>query len=445
MQKTSMLKAGAADVDISPRYPVFLAGYPHVERMSEGINDPLLASALFLDNGLQRIVMISLDLLFIDIDFARKLRRETAQTLGIAEANVFISCAHTHSGPLTADVLAFRADPVVPTADQAYMDFIFKKIQEAALAAKNNATTAEICYDSVNIDAVGCNRHDPAFARDPEAGMLVLRDLAREKIFAVAVIYSMHPTVLHEDSRLVSGDFPAFTRMYLQRKLGEDIVVAYHMGPAGNQSPRHHVRAQSIAEARRLGEILGEAVFNKLSELEPGSFRKLVELAAKLQHLELTPKTVGSVDEAGKKLAAARQMYQALAAVNASHGALRTAECAVFGAEEKLFLAQCAADGRLEKYLRQYMPCDIQCLRIGDLCLAGLPGELFVEYALELKKDNAVKTFVISLVNGHLQGYIVTAQAAESNCYEAANSIFSPAAGKQLIAAAQKLTRELFA
>jgi len=38
------LLAGAAQVDISPKDSQFLFGYPHVERYSTGINDPLLSS-----------------------------------------------------------------------------------------------------------------------------------------------------------------------------------------------------------------------------------------------------------------------------------------------------------------------------------------------------------------------------------------------------------------
>ncbi len=45
------LQAGVAARDISPQSPLFLVGYPHVERFSQGIHDPLLATALFLGDG----------------------------------------------------------------------------------------------------------------------------------------------------------------------------------------------------------------------------------------------------------------------------------------------------------------------------------------------------------------------------------------------------------
>ncbi len=60
------------------------------------------------------------------------------------------------------------------------------------------------------------------------------------------------------------------------------------------------------------------------------------------------------------------------------------------------------------------------------------PGEIFVEHALAVKA-RFDDTFVISLANGELQGYIVTEDAAREGGYEAANSIFGPQSGKILV------------
>ena len=71
----------------------------------------------------------------------------------------------------------------------------------------------------------------------------------------------------------------------------------------------------------------------------------------------------------------------------------------------------------------------------------GLPGELFVEYGLEIKRrapDGRV--FVISLANGELQGYIVTPGASG---YESGLSLFAPEAGRLLVDAAVGLVRQV--
>ena len=54
----SMLKAGAAQVDISPKDSQFLFGYPHVKRYSTGIHDKLWSSALYLSDGDEQVLLI---------------------------------------------------------------------------------------------------------------------------------------------------------------------------------------------------------------------------------------------------------------------------------------------------------------------------------------------------------------------------------------------------
>ena len=74
----------------------------------------------------------------------------------------------------------------------------------------------------------------------------------------------------------------------------------------------------------------------------------------------------------------------------------------------------------------------MQALQVGQWWFVGWPGEIFVEHALAVKA--AVKdTFVISLANGELQGYVVTEDAAREGGYEASNAIFAPAAGRKLV------------
>ena len=431
-----MLKAGAAQKDITPDNHVFLAGYPHVARISEGIHDPLLATAVYLENFGHTALIISLDLLVVGIDTARELRRKIAVALNISESAVFASCTHTHSGPLTADILAFKHDPVVPEVNWQYVESVIEKAVSAALAAKQSSVNAEMAWTSACVDGVGCNRHSPESARDPEVGILAIRGIESGRMLSLSLIYSMHPTVLHEDSKLISGDFPAFTRQALQDMFGSGLIVTYHMGPAGNQSPRYHVKSQTFSEAERLGRRLGQFIIDGIKLIEQERYESNPVICGLLKTIEPVPVKISSEKDAEILLEKAREEYTRLKINNSGHGPVRTAECAVFGAEETSFLAQCRNDGRLEKYLKKYENCDVQTLRIGDTCLIGLPGELFVEYSLEIKRRAGIRSFVVSLVNGDLQGYIVTPEASAKGGYEAANALFAPETGQRMINAA---------
>ena len=75
---------------------------------------------------------------------------------------------------------------------------------------------------------------------------------------------------------------------------------------------------------------------------------------------------------------------------------------------------------------------EIQVFTIGPWKVIGWPGEIFVEYSLQIKK-RIPNTFVISLANGELQGYLVTKEAFHEGGYEASNTLFDPQSGELLV------------
>ena len=435
------LRAGAAVRSITPPRAAPLFGYPHVERVSTGVHDPLLATALFLEDGLRRALLIALDLLFLDPPTARSIRRAVAAETSVPEECVFASCTHTHSGPVTCRMLCWQDDPAAPAPDPSYLDFVEEQVARAAGEAARQARPAELAWTTAAARGVGGNRLSPDGVTDPEVGVLVVRERGSRALVAVDLIYGMHPTVLHEDSTLVSSDFPHYTRRHLQERLGEALPVVYHTAPCGDQSPRHFVRDQTFHEAERLGRKLGAVALKAVANLSNDDFTPNVTLSGKLHEVHLPRRALPSLAEAEKRLAGARARYERLQVKRAEPAVVRTAQCAVFGAEAALALARAHQRGDVDRALAAYRPIQVHTLRIGDASLAGLPGELFVEYALDIKRRAPARTFPVSLVGGELQGYIVTPEAAGDG-YEAANALFAPASGAVMVDAVLSLLRE---
>ncbi len=433
--KSVMMKAGTAQVDVSPREPVFLWGYPHVERISTGIHDPLYATAMCLDDGQDRIIAVSVDVLYVDIPLVTECRRRIEDETGMPGANILISATHTHSGPVTCDILAMSGDPVLPSADPSYLAQLADGIVDAGCRAVEHLVPAEVAVTTATVDGVGCNRLSPDAVRDPDVGIVVTRRVSDRSIMAVQMLYSMHPTVLHEDSTLVSSDFPAYTRLCIQEAF-RDAAVIYHNGPCGNQSPRYHVKGQTFDEAERLGRRLGDFVVGAVRSLSDADFADDVAASAEYTHVQLLPRAFPPLEEAERGLHEARGEYERLKREKAGHGPVRTAECTVFGAEEVVTMARAQADGRLAPVQEAYACAEVQVLRIGDTCLVGLPGECFVEYALRIKERASTRAFVVSMANGHLQGYITT---PEARGYEANLSMFRPESGSVMVDAALEL------
>lgn len=434
------IRAGAAVVDISPQRSTHLFGYPHVPRMSTGIHDPLLSSVLYLSDGETELLIVANDIIFVPKDLGQRARNRIASATGVPENHIVLTATHTHSGPSTVAYVSNEADPTVPPLDTGYLTLFEDGMVEAACAAHANAKEVELGLAIADGSCVGGNRRDPSGPRDAEVPVLVARSLEGENIAAMLVC-AMHPTVLHEDSKLVSADFPGACRDYLQKNtLSEFCVVLHHTGAAGNQSPRHAVEANTFAESDRLGQALGESVAKAVETIE---YHSDITLAAATAEVTLPVRDVPSEDESTAALERARDRFESLKAANAPRAEVRTAECDVFGAEESVTLARAAASGRLEQAANACMPAEIQAIRIGPWKFVAWPGEHFVEFALAVK-ESSPDTYVITLANGELQGYLVTEEAVRENAYEATNALFkSPESGERIVEATKRLMSEL--
>lgn len=437
------LKAGHASRDISPRQPMDLYGYPHVKRVSTGVHDPLLASVLCLERDGVRLVMVALDLLFLDPPVSRGIRRHVAEALSMPEAGVFISCTHTHSGPVTSQLVGWQNDPTIPAPDAAYLHWVGEQVTAAAQAAAAELVPAAIAWASADAKGVGGNRLSADGVTDPECGILAVRHAETRRLIAAALIYGMHPTVMHEDSTLISSDFPYYARLQINEQFGDAVTVLYHTAPCGNQSPRYFVRGQTFAEAERLGRKLGSAAVASLQGISESAWSTRPQLDAALEAIDLPRRPLLPLPAARALLKEYRETYERLKAEGAPRPAVRTAECAIFGAEGTVALAEAEARGDIARLLMKYAPLEVQILRIGEANVVGLPGECFTDYALEIKRRARTRTFVVSLVNGDLQGYIVTPEAAAAGGYEATNAIFSSDSGAILVKTAVALVKRM--
>lgn len=433
------LKAGAATVDITPRKSLFLHGYPFVERESTGTHDPLLSSALFLSNGKEQVLFISNDIIYVDKNMVSRVRGAISNKKGIPASNILIAATHTHSGPVTVDLVISRNDPVVPKADTGYLNYMEARIVEAACQAIDSAVPAEIAFITADATGVGTNRHDPAGPKDMELPVLIARNKNKEYIGAMLVC-TMHPTIMHEDSTLFSGDFPFYIRQGLQEFLGGACTVVYFTGAAGNQSPRHVTKSNTFEEAERIGGIVARSI-RSIFEKE-ASFGSNYSIQVARVFTDLPKREFPSVEAAEASRDRIKERFKTLKKEAPNAKETRTTEVNWFGAEELLFLAKQARENTLQDAYNSSLPAEIQVIKIGERAYIAWPGEVFVEYGLELKKRfNNIS--LITYANGELEGYVVTREAVEKGFYEAGNSLFHYSSGQVLVDKTTELLKKL--
>lgn len=440
MVSASGLVAGAAVTDITPKESAFLFGYPNVPRWSTGVHDPLLASALYVSDGKTPSLFIAVDVIFVGLATARRVRERIANATDVPADHIMVSATHTHSGPITVDYLSNEHDPAVPKVDAVYLNWFESQLVAAGVKAIESAEPARLGVTLADATGIGTNRRDPSGPADLSVPVLAVKRRNRDAPpIALMLICSMHPTVLHEDSTLISGDFPGLARRYLQTNVvGADCPVLYHTGVAGNQSPRHVVRGNTFDEATRLGEIVGRAVEQSLRQVQ---YVDHAEIECATRHVELPLRDFPNAAEAETKLSASIKRLADLRNARAPRAEVRTAECDWFGAAETLTLARAATDGKLARFAATCMPAEVQLIRIGDWKFIGWPGEMFIEFGLSIKA-RCPNAFIITYANGELQGYLVTQQAVDEGGYEASNALFkSPDGGKMLVDATLDLLK----
>jgi hypothetical protein len=92
------------------------------------------------------------------------------------------------------------------------------------------------------------------------------------------------------------------------------------------------------------------------------------------------------------------------------------------------------------------MPVEIQALRIGDLQLIGIPGELFAVLGLQIQADLSPQRCLVLTYSNDYLGYIPSPMAYEHGGYETvpgwANQL-EPEAGPRIVNAAVALARSM--
>ena len=118
--------------------------------------------------------------------------------------------------------------------------------------AMRSAERAEIAFATAASPAIGGNRLNPVGPKITEVPVIAVRSAEdHRRWIGVMFVNPVHPTVLHEDTTMVSGDLPSMCRLYLRRHmLGADCPVLCPLGTAGNQSPRHVAKSHTFAEVR---------------------------------------------------------------------------------------------------------------------------------------------------------------------------------------------------
>ena len=418
------LKAGLARGVITPPVGVRLSGYADRIQPSIGILDDLWARGLVLDDGEERAALVVCDLIGLGRDIVNDARRRIRNLAGIKEENVMITSTHTHTGPDLEFV------------EEAWIENLKSQIAGVVYAASN-------CLREARVGAakgqclVGSNRRNPNSPYSPyflyswpegpiDPTVLVLRiEDASGRVMGTLVNYACHPVTLGPRELRISRDFPGYALQILEYAWGQDIVAVFMNGCCGNVNPRwiwdrpdlspppRRVMPESLEErlkeTRRLGHILGaESLKAAESIIDLTSEAKL-----KVKRMEVSLPVRKDIPE---------RMLKRIE--DAKPGQPRYEYC--------------------QRILRgEDIVTEVQAMALDDVAIVGVPGEVFVESQMEIRRCSPYEyTFVSELANDSI-GYLPVAKAYEEGGYEPTATVVAPDAGAKLTKTAISLLKEL--
>jgi hypothetical protein len=350
------LRVGFGKADITPEIkdgkPVWIAGYGH-NRAAAGVHDPLWARAVVIEHGGRKIALIAVDLVGFMYPNTLGVRRRLKDF-----RYVLVASTHNHEGPDTIGL--WGPSPRASGVDPAYLARAEERIVAAARQAEAALTPARAEYGIAEDESLVSDGRLP-IVKD---GVLRIVRFARPgdgRALGLLVQWNCHPESLGSQNRLITADFPYYTVAALEKK--HDCPVAYFSGAVGGLLSVPEDKFQ-----RSDGTFLRDGNY-ELARVYGAAVAALAESAlVQAQPLPLGPISVSARTVA---LPMANPGYRQGRAI----GVLQRQAFQWTGdpARPGPPLPDRQADGDLA------IASEVAYIRLGDLHLAAIPGELYPE------------------------------------------------------------------
>lgn len=438
------LRVGRAAVVITPPVGAPMAGY-YYNRGAEGTHDELHAKALVFEAGGAAAAVVACDLIGIPAPIVEQARRLIAQDPGIPAERVMISATHAHTGPLIAGGAARAAnlEGEMLAIARRYAAELPGKIAASVRRAHRDLAPARVSAAVGREESIAFNRRywmydgtvgwnpgklnpkiiRPAGPIDPAVPVLYFESPDGAPL-ATYVNYAMHLDTV--GGQQFSADFPYTLATLLGKVKGPEMLTLFTIGAAGNVN---HIdvstreRQNGHGEAARIGTVLAGEVLKTYARLRPAE-AGTVAGRRRVLGLPLPEVRHGEVEKAR--------------AVTARYGQRNAAP---FMEMVEAFKVQAVAE-RNGKPLE----AEVQVIALtGDIAFVGLPGEIFTELGMAIKKASPFRhTIVATLANGSI-GYVPDSRAWPQGAYEVASARCARGSGEMLVEAALEMLRELAA
>ena len=321
------LQVGAARVDITPAADAALpmGGYAGRTQGFQRIHDHMFARAIVISDGTHQAALLAWELVGIPTHVWDELSQRVSKELGIPAENVIFAAVHDHSAPILAGMFGRPPAPGAAAnpnfkppsaATIAYTTKVENDAFEALRQAKANLQPAQFGFGTgkayVNINRrelfpkegwwwLGYNPDGPS---DKTVAIVKFSDLSGKPI-AFFINYPVHAVVMGSDNYAVTGDLAGATSRYVEQYYqgkiqtrsdagwelglhpeaevgGEGPVALWTSGAAGDQNPVSMDRGEDFTMVDALGKILGEESVRVANAMAVMSSQARIEASQKV-------------------------------------------------------------------------------------------------------------------------------------------------------------------
>jgi len=400
------------------------------------VHDRLYAKAVVVEDQGEVAAIVVVDTCALPEGIHEVVTKRIQEFTGIAPERVCIASNHTHSGaPVSPDAASGLA------ADETYKDVFFRLCADAVTLAYKRLDTVEAKFGCTEVTGIAFNRNfvlkdgtivthgrgrtdiDHPFGETDTALPVLLFERDGKPIGAI-INYACHQCCLdslYNQNPGYSGDYASALSQKLKEHYGNDFVSLFVLGTCGDinhVNPDANVPIQPYWY-RKMGEILAEGVIRAAQNAQPvpggvGVITKVVEIARRPSDSETVMKLLEKrMERDGNRFMKIRNLVHYNAANKKTSTALM-----------------------------------VQGIRIGDVCISALPGEVYVAIGKGIKAGSPFsRNMVVENCNTYC-GYIPTEEAfcENSDLYEITLCLHSchvPEAGTILKNTALEIAKEL--
>ena len=390
------IRIGTASRVITPAAPVDLSGYAGRIQPCDGVLDDVCARCAVLEKDGRRVAIVQSDILGLDMDQVASIAASLAPD-GYKPDDLLLCGTHTHSGPAVQQLWT------AGTPDPSCVSRILAEIAQCVRDAGRTLTDCEVFAGS-SACHLGLNRrritpqgveHVPneEGERDPEVAVLQFRDTAGKAV-ATLFNYTCHGVIMGPESRKVSADWPGDAMRKVAAACGG--LGLFLQGCCGDVNPCFRGTYPQVHEA---ADMVVAAVEDALKNAAPVAEGALESVSWTLA-LPLLP------------LESDEWMRKRLAEIQAKDESARD-----FADQRDLMLCAGVLE-HPESYRRDHRDVRVGEIRLGDACIAWLPGEAFSAYSRNIKAARKLgRTMGAGYANGNI-GYIPKASAYPEGGYE---------------------------